>query len=1056
MGFGCGYNGGSLHSVGASFFGVPTAEGIAFTLGGRQFAVGSANGDLDVLGSGGCAFIIQVEGNIDLLAGGFGLFIGNQLTALLEFHSALIVLDDTGNGNGVANSDHIAAFAGQAVSLDGIVFLAFNCKGNGDVAIGRAIGSVNGHDLTGQGVSAGQEAVFFHSISSIHDLCIGHFRLCGHIALHNFHQVGGVELDIAAIDLQGAGNGDGIANGESGNFSGILALQVVALDGHGFAAFHCHGNGDVAILFVIGFIDFHDLADQGLFGQGVCAGQSVGCIYDCLHFCQLIGINRLHFFPLGVQGVGFVYNGFRGDCFRGAFCILMPADKLPAIADGSGQSTVSGTGIDLDGIGSFACALIVQAEGNFQLSGGDSMFNDPAVLHLSGAVVVTYNTQNSDGVANDGLNFQSVITDRAVSIESAVDVQNLAVSILNAQVAVGGVLDLSDLTGNFILVLGVHIVGDLFTGLVSLIQSDLSAISGGQAQFLIAGNGELTGGEGDDGSVLHLGAVKVADHAKQNNRIAFVGLAGHSIVAVAALVEGAVDVQGVALAVGNGEVAVHIADNRLDNTGNLVLLVGGGVVLHAVAHCISFLDSQLFNGILDGVFPLVQSTALGIFYFALVVGDVTGNGDGIANAKIVILNALACQTEALDGLVGHAFHNDGNGDVAKGGVIGFVDLSDLTGQSCLVGQSLVFLQRISFLHDLLGIGGCFHFGAGLFHLQQRAAFAELHAAFIVYDVALDGDGITDQQGVCAFALNAVAQDGLVSIALNLHSNGNVLVSGVVGGIDLGDLTGQGCLILGRTANFQLEGFLHDGCHVGGSFHLAGRSHRQQSTASLELDLTLVVGQNTGNGDGVAGLQSLSAFALQTVALDGLTLNADHIHGDGDVLIAVVIGSVNLADHTGQGDFLVHGSALLQSIGFFNNGAKVQVHLGNDVLPAEGNHLAVHRNGGSQGVGNFLGGGFVHIDGNAAVSVLDHLDVFFGYVYRPYDFIGDAVYRHRADTGEVAGGLLCGFLVEGLDILQRCVQTGLGAGSAAAGVFLNTGGQAGAKAQAEGQNQNKCE
>ena len=127
-----------------------------------------------------------------------------------------------------------------------------------------------------------------------------------------------------------------------------------------------------------------------------------------------------------------------------------------------------------------------------------------------------------------------------------------------------------------------------------------------------------------------------------------------------------------------------------------------------------------------------------------------------------------------------------------------------------------------------------------------------------------------------------------------------------------------------------------------------------------------------------------------------------------------------------------------------------------MLPAKGNHLAVHRNGGSQGVGNFLRRGFVHIDGNRAVGVLDHLDVFFGYVYRPYDFIGDAVYRHRANTGEVAGGLLCGFLVEGLDILQRCVQAGLGAGSAAAGVFLNTGGQAGAKAQAEGQNQNKCE
>ena len=222
MGFGCGYNGGSLHSVGASVFSVPTAEGIAFTLYGGQSAVNATFVNLDSVGGRRCTFVVQVEGNFYLVFGGARCFIGNQDTALVEFHSAVIVLDNTGNGDGVANSDHIAAFTLQAEALDGLVFLALHSHGNGDVAKVCSISVVNRHDLAGQGVSAGQEAILFYCVSSIYDLSIGHTGHNVQCAVNNVNQCTAVvKLNLVAVVLQGAGNGDGITDGQGCHISGF-------------------------------------------------------------------------------------------------------------------------------------------------------------------------------------------------------------------------------------------------------------------------------------------------------------------------------------------------------------------------------------------------------------------------------------------------------------------------------------------------------------------------------------------------------------------------------------------------------------------------------------------------------------------------------------------------------------------------------------------------------------------------------------------------------------------------------------------------------------------
>ena len=683
------------------------------------------------------------------------------------------------------------------------------------------------------------------------------------------------------------------------------------------------------------------------------------------------------------------------------------------------------------------------------------MLQYPAVLHLGVALVIAKDTQNGDGVANDGLYVHFAVLLGAVSIEGAVDVQRVTFGILNIQVAICSLLNLGDNAGNLVLVLGVHTDRNLFAGGQSLLDGDFSTVGSGQSQFCVAGH--FGSFEGENPAVLDLGSAVVVTYRTHNgDNVTGNRLGGHVLIgsrAVRAI--GTVDGQDVALRIGDFHVAVCSIINLSDCTGNLILLFGVNVMLSGKGQINSFLYSQLFDGILNCVFPFVQGTALSKLHFALVVGDLAGDGNGIANAKVYIFHAGACQTIDLNGLIGHAGNHDGNGDVAEGGAIGSVDLGDLTGQSCLVGQGLVFLQLVSFLHDLLGIGGSLHFGAGLFNLQQRTAFAELDAALIVYDVTLHGDGVTDQEGICAFALNAVAQQLFAFVAFNRDGYGNVLVAGIVGGVDLGDLTGQGSLILGRTAVCQLKGFLHDGFHISRSFYFAGGSYTQKLAASIELDLALIVGQGTGNGDGVAGLQVFSAFALQTVALNGLALNANNIHGNSDVLVAFVVGGVHLVDHTGQGDFTVHGSALLQSIGFVHDSAEVQVHLGNDVLPAEGNDLVAILDSGGQGVGNFFCGGFVYIDGHAAVSVLDHLDVLFSDVNRPYNFVGLAVHRNSANTGKVPRGLLCGLSVEGLDIFQRGLKISRRTGRTA-GFLLHAGGQAGAKAQAECQNQHKCE
>ena len=760
--------------------------------------------------------------------------------------------------------------------------------------------------------------------------------------------------------------------------------------------------------------------------------------------------------------MGLCYNSSSLNSFADAISSQEPTIEVVAFTLGSGQSAVGTINGNFQLSGSFSVGLVVQVEGNFVLVAGvGSMCNDPAVLDLRSAVVLAQDTVNSDSVACDGLYSHILVGNGAISVEGTVNGQLIAFCVYDVHIAVVGIVNFLNDTGNLILGLGEHIVGDLFAGSVSLLDGDLSAIFCRDTQFLSGGNlGSFAFFEGKDPAVLDLGsAVVVTNNTQNGDGVACVGLGGHSIITIlAVLAVCTVQGQNVTIAIGNLHVTILGVVNLSDNAGDLILLIGVNIVLGSQCHVNGLLHGQGFisssSGI--GVFPLVQGTALSKFYFTLVVGDHTGNGDGVTFAKSFIFYALASQTVNLDGLIVHACNHDGNSDVTEGGVVVFVDLGDLTGQSCLVGQSLVFLQGISFLHDLLGIGGSLHFGTGLLDLQQRTAFAELNAALIVYDVTLDGDGVTDQQGICAFALNAVAQQFFAFVAFDLDGNGDILERGVIGGVDLGDLTGQGSLILGGTAFGQLKSFLHDGCHIGGSFHFTCGSHRQQHTASLELDLTLIVGQDTGNGDGIAGLQVFSAFALQTVALNGLALDANHIHGNGDILVAIVIGSVNLVDHTGQGDFVVHGSALLQSIGFVHDSAKVQIYLGNDVLPAVGNHLVAILDGSGQGVMNFLRGGLVHVDGNSAVGVLYDLNELFGYVNRPNNFVGLAVYRHGADTGEVTGGFLRGLLVEGLDIHQRCIQTGLGAGGAAAGFLLHAGGQAGAKAQAECQNQDKCE
>ena len=311
----------------------------------------------------------------------------------------------------------------------------------------------------------------------------------------------------------------------------------------------------------------------------------------------------------------------------------------------------------------------------------------------------------------------------------------------------------------------------------------------------------------------------------------------------------------------NGDVAVVIAPGGLDlgdDAGQ-----GSGIVQGAALP--QGLDSlQDLPGILGllGCVEInvgIQGTAGIELDGALVVGNGAGDGDHIVDAQI--LNALALQAEHLDASVA-AFDLHGNGDVAVLLAVAGVERMDLTGQSNVVRQGLTGLQLVSQFHDLSGIGGDLHAALTLDDLVQGAACVELDGALVILQGTGDGDGVTDGDGIGTLALQTVALNGSVLAAGNSDGNGNVLVVSAVGGIDLGDHTGQGGGVGQGLAILQRIGQIQDGGHV----------------------LTQRCGQLVGPGQGLLGAVGAGQSCGQDV---GNFLCALFIDVDDDFAVAIV-------------------------------------------------------------------------------------------------------------------------------------------------------------------------
>ena len=110
---------------------------------------------------------------------------------------------------------------------------------------------------------------------------------------------------------------------------------------------------------------------------------------------------------------------------------------------------------------------------------------------------------------------------------------------------------------------------------------------------------------------------------------------------------------------------------------------------------------------------------------------------------------------------------------------------------------MILSQSLSVSNDLSGVGGSGDRGA-LCVGNHLAALIKLVGAAIVFNFAVNGDGVTGEQrsqssrqfSFAGSHFQLVGGDGLIGQVADLHNNGNAFVFRV-GGVDGDNLTGQG-------------------------------------------------------------------------------------------------------------------------------------------------------------------------------------------------------------------------------------------------------------------------
>ena len=81
--------------------------------------------------------------------------------------------------------------------------------------------------------------------------------------------------------------------------------------------------------------------------------------------------------------------------------------------------------------------------------------DEPSVLSLCGAAVAANGSKDGDSIAYNGLGCHRIVSNLTVLAVKTVDVEGVALCILNVKVTVSLVLYLGDLTGDNVLVFGI-------------------------------------------------------------------------------------------------------------------------------------------------------------------------------------------------------------------------------------------------------------------------------------------------------------------------------------------------------------------------------------------------------------------------------------------------------------------------------------------------------------------------------------------------------------------------------------------------------------------------
>ena len=362
-------------------------------------------------------------------------------------------------------------------------------------------------------------------------------------------------------------------------------------------------------------------------------------------------------------------------------------------------------------------------------------------------------------------------------------------------------------------------------------------------------------------------------------------------------------------------------------------------------------------------------------------------------------------------------HSDS--DVLELIVVTSVDLGDNTGQSDFaVRYGPAGIQSVSGLDDIDRIAGLGSL-ADLNNIQQFGSL-ELAGAVVLLHVALDSDDIVHLQGLCAFALQAVA---LNSVPVNNDGNSDVLVLIAVGGVDGADTAGHGDGAIGQGfVVAQCVQIVQDLMGIGRNDDgRAGLLNEVDGTAGVELNLVVVVLDDTLNRDGITGVQIGSALTLQAVAQNGFVFAAFDLDGNRNVLILITVGGVDGGDHTVQADSFSHSFADFQRVCLIDD----CLHLfdgsdaGQQVFPGCGLSVAVAVSDGSgQDVVGVLGALFVNIDGDSAVIMNIDGNLVSRNINSPLDGIGNTGNTDDAKALEITCSLCAAVLIDSVQVIDN--------------------------------------